>query len=345
MERMKTGRVFPRIVAILASVLLGAAAIFSLFLPFPKAVESAAQNYVCIWSDGEETEGDYAQFAPLVSGVSEEGVVLSQDGKEGVIAASTAFSHTVNVFENDSLAELLTCSAEDISPLEKLALWREYGNRCYYDGDFFAWDGERFFRTSRKEFSQFVLLRGSVAPSVFRNTGAHKLYLRAEAEVSVSLFMQSNFIEIVAQEPYFTKGDALYLRVPGGTRLVAALPQAKSLTVSADFLTDGALAPCTALKELTLPFLNSLRDLFGDEAPALDRVKVEGAVSEYAFYGTAVREIDLCGVPASAVSAEAFVGCAGLETLHTTLQNPDLRGEFTRFTAPCGCYIYQAVQL
>lgn len=235
-----------------AAALVFALLSFSLFLPFPERIESRKESYLCTWEDGTVTQETFQSVLSGLVGV-EGGALLEREGKRGAIPVSRECLAAAETLLSGGLAELLSLSVSGLSRIERAALFAAFSNRGYYADEFFAFDGERVFRTKRLGFSEVVLLYGSFSSSTLASCGAKTVYLRAEGEFSGEVLIGSQVTHIEAEEPYYTSGDAVYLRTPGGVRLVAALPGAKSLSVTCDFLDEGCLSACGGLERLALP--------------------------------------------------------------------------------------------
>ncbi len=333
------------------------------FLPMPKVSAVSEESYLCLWADGEETRENYfAAYADMV-GMNDVGeVILERDGRQGSIPAGEACSAAFSTLEGGGLAELLQLKISGVSRLERAALYRRYQTRLWYADEFFAWNGEAIERAAARRAESLVFLAGSMTATRLTETQATRLYLRAAAEFDADVLTGTAVKEVVAEPPYFSEGNAVCLSTAGGVRLLAGIPTAKSVTVSEDvsFADEGALLPCTALEEVTIPFVGNVRSsqgtlyrgefayLFstGKEfcVPAsLKRVRVTGGyLSPYAFYVCKnIEEIDACGIPAQDVEKDAFAGCVSLKLLHTSRADVTLQGNFTKRLAPCGCTIYE----
>lgn len=328
--------------------------------PYPSTVHAGRERYEAVWEDGTVTRESYASAYSALLGAEDGALVLVRDGLRGEIRTSGQFAQNRALFSEGSLLDLLTQSFGGLSPLERAALYKEFGETGYYSGDFYAFDGSRVFRTGRSSFRELVLLDGNISSKAVRGTGAEKLVVRAGAQFTASALIGTNIGEIEAEAPYAVRDGAVYLLAPGGRRLVAALPRIKELAVKdCDFCDEGALAPCKELVSLELPFAGNapsfagkefdgrLAWAFGGEIPeSLKRVKITGGtIAEFAFTGCGgVEEIDLCGIPAEDISLSAFSGCTGLMTLHTS--KADLPFDhFVRRELPCGCFLYERSNL
>ena len=248
------------------SLVLFGACIFTLFLPFPRRVETSQESYACVWEDGSQTIEDYFGAYSALCGATEEALVLEREGKTGLIPLSEEYRRAATVFEYGELAELLSFRLGNCSRLEKVALFLRYGERCYYSGERFCWDGEKISRTERTKFTEVVLLDGNLPSGFLRDTGAKTLILSANAAFTVRSLVGSKVEKVIASLPYFTENGAVYLETVGGRRLVAVLPNVEYLEINCDYIDKGALSACTRLKAIKLPedFEGTLAELFGD---------------------------------------------------------------------------------
>lgn len=205
----------------LALVLL-AAAVF-LLLPRPKQA-GRAESFSCLWADGAKSEETFSSALACLAGVSQEGVLLEREGNTGTVPASEALRTVVSVLEGGSLAELLSLDGSALTPLEAYAVQTFYGDRAYYDGEPFAWDGTRVWRTEKERFSEAVLLGGSFEGDFLLESGVRTLYLRAEGEVEEDGLLYTALSRVVAEAPYFFRGGALWEVRYGIERYVSALP-------------------------------------------------------------------------------------------------------------------------
>lgn len=205
----------------LALVLLAAAVI--LLLPRPKQA-GRAERFSCLWADGAKSEETFSSALTCLAGVSQEGVLLEREGNTGTVAASEGLRTVVPVLEGGTLAELLSIDGSALTPLESYAVQTFYGDRAYYDGEPFAWDGTRVRRTEKGSFSEAVLLGGSFEGDFLLESGVKKLYLRAEGEVEEDGLLYTALSRVVAEAPYFFRGGALWEERYGIERYVSALP-------------------------------------------------------------------------------------------------------------------------
>ena len=205
----------------LALVLLAAAVI--LLLPRPKQ-KGRAERFSCLWADGAKSEETLSSALTCLAGVSQEGVLLEREGNTGTVAASEGLRTVVPVLEGGTLAELLSLDGSALTPLESYAVQTFYGDRAYYDGEPFAWDGTRVRRTEKESFSEAVLLGGSFEGDFLLESGVKTLYLRAEGEVEADGLLYTALSRVVAEAPYFFRGGALWEERYGIERYVSALP-------------------------------------------------------------------------------------------------------------------------
>lgn len=239
-----------------------------LFLPLPKELGRAA-DFDCIWEDGSHTRERFSEVYSSLAGAGAEGVMLFKDGKRGRIEAGEDFFTLVSALDAGSLPELLSLRPV-LSRPERAAIGLSYGGRGYYDGEFFAWLGDRFARTSRTVFPEVFLMSGSLRAGVLAASGAETLFLGGTCELTGRALVGSAVSEVRAAAPFRAEKDAVYRDTAGGVRLVAALPGASSLTVRADFIDDDAFAACAQLLSL---------DLCGIPAWAFGREPFEGCKS------------------------------------------------------------------
>ena len=205
----------------LALVLLAAAVI--LLLPRPKQ-KGRAERFSCLWADGAKSEETFASALACLAGVSQEGVLLEREGNTGTVPASEALRTVVSVLEGGTLAELLSLDGSALTPLESYAVQTFCGDRAYYDGEPFAWDGTCVRRTEKERFSEAVLLGGSFEDGFLLDSGVKTLYLRAEGEVEADGLLYTALSHVVAEAPYFFRGGALWEERYGIERYVSALP-------------------------------------------------------------------------------------------------------------------------
>lgn len=331
-----------------------------LFLPVGTRTGEAEESYECRWADGSVSVLNYDRAYPYLGGIGENGAISLLNGQTaGMVAASAEFSAAETALRSGGLGEILSVSASDTGRLERAALWRVYGETVWCAGGFFVWQGDRIERVSSAVGTRAVLLSGGMSASALASTGATRLEIRPDAEIFAKTFSGTAIETVTACAPYFYEAGALYRDTAGGRRLLAGIPSAESVRVRGnDFADRGALLPCLALRELTLGFIGSDpyasggdgADLFvwlfsdGSEfrvPETLEKLRVTGGkIGEHAFYGCGgIREIDLCGMDADAISAEAFLSCTGLRRLHSP-RPVSLAGAYGVRVLPCGCLEY-----
>lgn len=325
-------------------------------LLFPPAAQiGKGEATSVVWQSGER-EISYAEAVETLRGCDGEKLYF-YGGETGEAETGAAFKEVYSVLEGGGLLSLLTIKTEGLGRVERVALYRKFGDTGYYSGDLFAFDGVRVLRTRRKGFGEIVLLDGALSADVLKNSGAKRLVLRGGSRMTAAALVSSQVEEAVAEAPYFMQGNVLSLATAGGARLVAGLPLAEELCASeGSYCDEGAFAPCDRLVSLTAPFIGSAKSLlatdrdgrlsymFGGTVPrSLERVKATGGViSPFAFTGCGfIKEIDLCGLAEEDVSAQAFYGCERLERLHTKKRGLSLSGGFSVRSLPCGCLLYE----
>lgn len=335
----------------------------SLFLPLPRTYAKEDEEiYVCAWEDGSSSAERYSSACSRLVGAGENKIYLERDGVRGEIEAGGAFARAVGVFERGTLAELLSFRPEKVTRLESAALFCKYGKRLWYDGALFRWTGSEAVRADIAHAEEVVLMAGGLPESLLRGTGAERLVLRRDADLSASALVGSSVTQAVAEEPYFVDAGGIYYTVPNGKRFIAALPDTTALRIGDDtvYCDTGALAPCGSLRELSLPFVGNTLDmsvsdrigdfgcLFGTDRDgrylipqSLTRLEVRGGmIPPYVFFGCTVERISCCGVPAENVSPFAFTGCEPL-VLHAPAEGLLPAGKYSARPAPCGCTVYE----
>lgn len=339
------------------TVIFLTACLFCLFLPLPKKI-SNNETYDCVWADGSVTKESYSSAYKSLAGMDGESVILSREGLTGKIESEAGAVYAA--LKSGNLAEILECTLAG-TRIDSAALYREFSNRVWYNGDYYVWTGSKIERVSRAERGEIVFWEGNVTPRILRETNATTVYLRAGASISASSFIESKVEKVYAEAPYQENGGAVYLNTAGGKRLLAALSGIQELVLDEDlaFADEGALLACQALTSLTVPFAGSARSPYGTDykgefahlfsdgkeyrvPETLTRVTVTGGrIIPYAFYACPnLKEIDACTVPEGEISKTAFSGLTSLETLHTPKRDVLLTGNFTSYTATCGCTIY-----
>lgn len=342
------------------TALFAAACLFCLFLPLPKTV-SQGEEYDCIWSDGSMSTESYSSAYQSLAGIDETHVLLARNGLTGRIESKAGGAYFA--LENGDLGELLQCAASG-TRIGATALYRTFSKRVWYNGDYYVFTGRRVKRVSRATAGELVCLEGNVTSRLLKATNAETLYLRKNATVKTDLFTEGNVKTVYAEAPYSVSGGAVYLDTAGGRRLLAAVAGIHELTIGEEvqFLDEGALLACKNLQSLTLPFVGSVASPDGKEysgrlaylfsdgkeyrvPQTLSRVTVTGGrLGPLAFYTCADLEVlDVCGVDASEIAEDAFLGLDSLQVLHTPQQNVLLTGDFNAYSAldlQCDCTVY-----
>ncbi len=355
------GVTFQKRLSQIVTLLLCMAIVLSFLLPFPKRISSAEEEVICIWKDGSKTSESYVSALASFCGIEEDGILLRRGELEGKVALSEKAKSLVSALNGAPLADLLSLSGEGLSRFEHAAIFRAFEDTLFYDGDCFAWSGERLVRTELRNAKKVVLLSGKLPKGLLAQTGAEYLRLDEYAELTAAALTGSQVVAIKANAPYEAVENAVYRNTPTGTRLIAALPQTEALVIeNCSFIDEGALSACTNLKSLTLPFVgntkycNSLSfrgeiaALFGTDEEGryyvpstLERVTVcGGKLVSYAFYGCAsVKEVNVCGLPWQDIARTAFLGLR-LSTLHCPRSDVQLTGAYESEYLPCGCTLF-----
>ncbi len=349
-----------KILFLIVGAVLSAVCIFTLFLPFPKAVARAEENYRCVWEDGEETSESYASAFSMLQGIAEDGTIELKYGTHvGRITPGEDFYAYNDALSKGSLLDLLLLGNGELSRIERAALYEVYGGTAYYSADAFRYTGERVVRENFKHPEKVVLLSGTLGRSYLSQTGAKELRLASEAKFSADRLLGSRVEKITAAAPYCAENDLLYLDVAGQRRLLAAVPTARKLTVGdCDYADEGALAACTQLEDLTIPFAGNAKRNFGSRydgtfawlfssdgflvPKTLKTVRVLGGkLVSRCFYGCPyLQEVNACGLSAEDVSDDAFADMVGWKCVHSSNGNLILTGKYSRHIAPCGCTVF-----
>ncbi len=343
----------------LICLLIALCCAFLFFLPLPTCYEGGKEWYDCSWEDGSVSRESYVSALSAYSYMTDREIGLKKEGKEGKIAVGARAKSLYVALSSAPLAELLRLNATGISRIEQYALLSTYGNGCYYDGDKFSWQGDRFARTSLRQFESVSLLSGEVPQSVLVASEAKLLRLYAQSRISGNTLVDSKIERVEAFSPYESSGNAIY-RVGVDRRLIAALPFVEDFTADCDFIDQNAFAACTSLVRLTLPFCGN-SSLANSEAfcgdlgalfqmdengeyvvpDSLKEIQITGGVvTASAFYRlNGVEELTLCGMKGENVSATAFEGLVKLKLLHTP-KEVLLTGGFVKTELECGCVLY-----
>lgn len=328
-----------------------------LLLVFPlPAAAARSRNVVAVTWAGAVLEEDEEELVPLVTGVKDGAVLLEREGKHGEIQLSEEGKAAEQTLRGGTLLELLLLDTGNLSRLERVALYREFGNLVYLDNGYFRYTGNGVERTAAFYADTGILLGELKAGAL--EAELETLYLTANASFTPENLAGTKVKRMIATKPYANAEGAVLLETRTGLRLYAGLPNAEAIDASnATYCDEGSLAACTSLTVLTLPFLGTregargrLEDLFGmDErgvrvVPAsLTRVCVKGGgVSSDSFYGCGnLREIELCGVAFQRIAYNAFEDLGALTLLHCPRRNVTLPGEFAVTRLPCGCCLYE----
>lgn len=242
-----------------------------LFLPFPRLLSRAEENYLCRWEDGSVTYESHASALADFSSADEESCTLSRGGKEGKIALGGEYRALFRLLQRGEIAELLRASGVS-DPLERALLFNTFGDIGYYSEGLLAWDGERFALARREIFSRIFLTDGTLPADVLARTRATALILGEDAVLTGKALAGSSVREVEARAPHFVSDGAVYLRTAGGIRLSAVLPETVSLAPRCDFFDGGAFAAAERLEHLDLCSVPESR-LDRDELLALPALK------------------------------------------------------------------------
>lgn len=355
---------FKKIAAVLFCLAIAAACPAMLIFPRPKKAGAAGEHYPCYWDDGSLSDENYLSAFPDVVGVAEDGAIELKRGIHvGKIPTTNAFLECERALRFGLLSDLLELDCGGLSRIERTALFREYGGAVYYSFDEFRYTGAGVSHENADRAEQVILLSGTLPASYLASMGATALVLRGEAEFSADRLLGSKIEKIVAAAPYLFQEGALYLEVAGQRRLVAALPTATALVLSdADYMDEGALLPCTALEELTLPYAGNAKRTAGeaydglfaglfaaDEGffvpESLKKVKILGGkLISHCFYACPhIEEVNACGLNADEISEETFADMGGWKIIHAPKTGLILQGDYTSHRAPCGCTVYERI--
>lgn len=350
-----------RALTVIIGILLAGAWIFALFFPLAVPVITVNESYECAWEDGTVSTIGYTDALRGLKGLSpQNNLIIEREGLRGEITTGESFLIALEQFNSTSLAELLFLSSEGLTQIERIAFYR-YGEKFLWveGGDTFAFTGEGVTRTLRKRAEEIILLKGGIPAGNLRISRATTLTLCNLASLTADMLVGSSVERVIAQPPYFVSNGLIYWETAGSVRLVAGLPNAGELYIDdVDFIDSGALAPCTALHTLSLPFIGNMENvnatshhggldyLFSAQSEhsvplTLTHLQVRGGIIDsLALYGCdSLREIEVCGV--LSVAADAFLSCPVLEKVHAPNLSLKLQGEFARSILSCGCTLYE----
>ncbi len=338
----------------LAAALLFAA--WALAILLPGGGSSAPERYRCEWETGQTYES-FSDICAVLTGADEAGARLVRNGESGVVAPTAAYAGVYETLQSGTLPELLSLGTEEISRPERAALWMTFSARLWYADEPFAWTGRTVARAvpdGRFQGGELVVFSGMPSAQLLASLGTRSLIFREPVAWNASALIGTRVERVICAEPYACADDVVTLRRGGSVRIVCALPLAERLVLpDADFADAGALLPCAALREVSVPFAGSARSagenaavqfshLFSDGTrefvpDTLRKVTVRGGtLAAHAFYGCPmIEEIDCCG--AEEVSRTAFADCTGLRVLHCPRGDVALAGEFAREALACGC--------
>lgn len=272
---MASGRKRQLFFGILAAIGLFAAAGILIFPSYSETQEEATGRYFCIWENGKEEYLRFDEAIPLIKGIKTDAILLEKEGLTGIVETGEGYTECIKALSGGEAARLFSLDGSGMSSLEKTAVFERFKDTGFYAGEFFAWNGERVSFDEIREYKEVYLLEGVLKTGILAQTGAEKLILKASAELTASALIGSCVKEIEAEPPYLIEGGAVYQTSGKIKRLVAAFPFAEELVIDCDFLDEGALAPCVALKRLKLPenYQGTLKMLFG-AMPVPEELKV-----------------------------------------------------------------------
>ena len=342
------------------AVVFFCAAVVLLFVPFPSGVNGTDERYLCVWEDGSVTSESYVSAYEGLSVSSDFEMMLLRGGKAGKITPTPQYFKLIDILQSGGLNELLEANAAEVSPLERVAIWRGTRDTIWYYERCYVWGADGLTSAVSPAGGRLILLSGMVRARALAATCAHTLELRLGAEIGAASLVGTQIQTVVACAPYRAAENGILLDTDTAVRYVSGLPSANRLTVPAvDFIDRGALLPCKQLTELELPFAGSsarpsdkdfvgeLRFLFSSgnayTVPAmLKRVKIAGGVlMENAFFGfDSVENVDLCGMSSENIHADALLPLGNLRTVHAPTATLNLTGTYELSTAACGCTIY-----
>lgn len=335
-----------------------------LFLPLPQST-AAEQTYLCFWESGV-TEESYASAFADFAGADEARIFLQRDGRTGAIAPSQAYSAAYRTLDAGSYSEVLSLSQEGCTRLERAALVRIFSRRLWYANGLLSWNGETLVSIDAPRSDHdgtLTLFAGFPTAETIAVLGVMTLDCREGVEVSAARLAGTQVVRILASPPYASDGSVVTLETAGGRRIVCAAPTATTLILpDADYADEGALAACTSLCELTLPFVGSAKISAGSDyewlfahlfvsdslyrvPETLAKVTVTGGViAANAFYACPmIEDVNACTVFAQNIDRDAFVGMVGLQSLHTPRADVRLTGSFTASPLACGCTQYTRI--
>lgn len=348
----------------IAATVFWLAGTFLLFLPLPQRIE-AEKTYTCFWQNGV-TQESYASVFSSFAGADENYMYFERDGETGMLLASQAYGAAYRILKAGSYAEVLALSREKCTRLERAVLMRIFSRRLWYANGLLVWNGETLVSAEAPPAGYdgtLTVFSGFPTAGTIADLGVTALDCREGVELSASRLAGTQVAHISVAPPYASDGSVVTLGTAGGRRIVCAAPTATSLVLpDADFADEGALAACGSLRELTLPFVGSAKSSAGSNfeglfahlfvsdfryrvPETLTKVTVTGGVlAANAFYACPmIEEVNACNVFAQNIDRDAFVGMAGLRSLHTPRADVRLTGSFTASPLACGCTQYTRI--
>lgn len=343
------------------TALFSLAWVLLLLLPAVKRAKGCGEEYLCLWEDGTRTNESFASAYGFFTESDGAHIFLNRSGTAGELAVSSDFGTYYDVLRIGTSRDVIALDPAVLCALERVVLWRSFGERVWRNGDeFTVWTETGAVVKKSARCKELIAESGTLTAGALKSTHASILELRGGAEFSAQSLFGTEVKTLRGTAPYFTREGALYLQTAGGTRLVACEPDTVCLTaIDYDFADEGALAVCSRLESLTVPFAGTSRytgveayrhelaSLFilGGEyhiPSSLKSVTVRGGeIGADAFYGMAdLEEIVLCGVKAEDISRKAFSGCKNLRRLHTPFAGVELEGGFASQKLECGCTLF-----
>lgn len=342
------------------------AIVLLLLFPLPRKTGAKREAYACVWEDGTSTEETYLSAYSALSGVEDGGeMLLSREGKTGVISPSDAFSHFIGTLSYGEFPDLLDLRSSELRRIERAAAYRLCSGRVWMSGgQSYVYDGERFLPETIGEVKEVDLMDGKISARSLISSGATSLRIFPNAEFDEKTLEGTAVRTVAALPPYSAENEGVYLDTPSGRRLLCGLPHVLDFEMAeCRFADEGALLPCTNVRSLTLLFVGNgpnnagsyfrgeLAHLFstGKEylVPAsLERVRVTGGVLvSHAFYRCRMlKEIDACGVDAEKIEEDAFLDVTDLKLLHSPRTDVRLQGDFRTTLLPCGCTLFERIE-
>lgn len=331
-----------------------------LFLPVTERVNGCEEIYLCRWEDGTRTRENFADAYSAVTGCDPDRILLTRGEIAGEIEPASPYSAYFRTLSIGSFREVKELDVSKLGALERAVLWERFGDRAWWTGEeFLVWTESGAVFSHSPRCGEIIIEGGSLTASAIARTCADSLEVRDGADFSAKMLIGTEITELKGVAPYDSENGALYLETLGGTRLVAAAPNVRSLSADYDYADEGALLACRELEFVSLPFAGTSRfselgdhrseiaSLFlsGEEyfvPPTLKRIEIRGGVlTDTSLYRCDyVEEIVLCGMKEEQVSRSAFLSCAALKKLHAPIGDALLTGKYSARTLDCGCTLY-----